>query len=77
MRAENAESARRAAQRAEAQRINPPSPPRPATRAGPLCPVCGSPMAARLAKKGRRKGQHFWGCTRYPRCRGTKPMGGR
>lgn len=37
----------------------------------PDCPQCGSPMVRRVAKKGAHAGQSFWGCTNYPRCRGT------
>ncbi|MRR50334.1 MAG: hypothetical protein EG825_05380 [Rhodocyclaceae bacterium] len=38
----------------------------------PGCPACGSPMVKRIAKKGANGGEPFWGCTQYPRCRGTK-----
>ena len=34
------------------------------------CPRCGSKMARRTARKGRFKGHDFWGCIRYPACRG-------
>jgi restriction system protein len=37
------------------------------------CPVCQSPMVLRTAKRGQNAGQSFWGCTRYPKCRGTRP----
>lgn len=40
----------------------------------PNCPLCGSPMALRTAKKGPRPGSQFWGCVKYPACRGTKPV---
>lgn len=36
-----------------------------------ICPVCGSAMVKRTAKKGATAGQQFWGCSRYPGCRGT------
>jgi ssDNA-binding Zn-finger/Zn-ribbon topoisomerase 1 len=36
----------------------------------PQCPVCGSPTAVRKARRGSHAGEHFWGCTRYPSCRG-------
>lgn len=39
----------------------------------PLCPLCGSPMVLRLARKGKGAGQSFWGCSRYPACKGTRP----
>ena len=34
------------------------------------CPKCGSKMLERVAKKGRYAGNHFYGCTRYPKCNG-------
>lgn len=43
--------------------------------ATPECPVCGSEMAKRIAKRGSLAGQAFWGCTRYPGCRGTRQLG--
>jgi restriction system protein len=39
----------------------------------PACPVCGSRMVRRTAKKGANAGNAFWGCERYPGCRGTRP----
>lgn len=38
----------------------------------PSCPQCGSSMRRRTARKGHRAGNQFWGCTRYPTCRGTR-----
>jgi len=40
------------------------------TSAPPACPLCRSPMIMREAKKGQHAGQSFWGCSRYPSCRG-------
>lgn len=37
-----------------------------------LCPVCGSMMVQRTAKKGAQAGSPFWGCSTYPKCRGTR-----
>lgn len=37
------------------------------------CPVCSSNMVLRLASKGSNKGNQFYGCSRFPRCRGTRP----
>jgi predicted RNA-binding Zn-ribbon protein involved in translation (DUF1610 family) len=37
------------------------------------CPVCGSQMVRRTARRGRRIGRRFWGCSRYPTCVGTRP----
>lgn len=39
----------------------------------PACPKCGSEMIIRRARKGDTAGSDFWGCTNYPRCRGTRP----
>lgn len=36
----------------------------------PSCPQCSSPMTLRTAKKGIHAGRQFWGCQRYPQCRG-------
>lgn len=38
----------------------------------PMCPVCQSPMKLRTAKKGGHAGAQFWGCSRFPACRGTR-----
>lgn len=35
----------------------------------PDCPQCGSDMVRR---NNRRNGAQFWGCTRFPACRGTR-----
>ncbi len=52
-----------------------PSCPRPATQSAPgrvVCPRCGATMVRRMARRGRRSGRMFWGCSRYPTCRGTR-----
>ena len=36
----------------------------------PRCPKCGSEMILRTAKRGDKQGGKFWGCSRYPDCRG-------
>jgi len=36
------------------------------------CPRCGSSMVKRLARRGRNSGNYFWGCSRYPKCKGTR-----
>jgi hypothetical protein len=36
--------------------------------AEPNCPKCGSPLVARIAKKGKYQGQRFWGCSQFPNC---------
>jgi len=46
--------------------------PRPATTRSiiPDCPSCGAPMVKRT---NRRSHEAFWGCPKYPNCRGTRP----
>lgn len=51
--------------------------PIPTAAMEPLCPVCGSAMVKRTARKGDNAGGQFWGCSKYePRggCRGTRPL---
>ncbi len=38
----------------------------------PACPWCGSPMVLRCAKQGPNVGNTFWGCPKYPECRGIR-----
>ena len=38
----------------------------------PNCPRCGSQMIRRTARRGRNRGNQFWGCSRFPKCRGTR-----
>ena len=40
----------------------------------PACPTCGGIMAVRTTKKGPRAGAQFWGCAKFPACKGTKPL---
>lgn len=42
---------------------------------GPACPICGKPMLQRIARKGPKANQPFWGCSGYPDCKGTLPAG--
>ncbi len=35
----------------------------------PVCKKCGITMVLRQAKRGERKGQKFYGCPNYPRCK--------
>ena len=42
------------------------------TQTEPTCPVCASAMVMRTAKKGAKAGSQFWGCQKYPGCRGTR-----
>lgn len=46
----------------------------PGEPSAPACPQCGSLMALRTAKAGKPPGSQFWGCTRYPECKGTQPV---
>jgi restriction system protein len=51
-----------------------PTPPLPVAkvgRAGVRCEQCGSELVIR---QNRSTGQPFYGCSRYPRCRFTRPM---
>lgn len=36
----------------------------------PRCPKCGSKMTLRTARQGKYSGRQFWGCLRYPNCKG-------
>lgn len=35
------------------------------------CPKCGSELILRVAKQGQHKGNEFYGCSNYPKCRHT------
>ena len=37
-----------------------------------VCPQCGSGMVLRTAKTGAHAGKQFWGCERFPDCRGIR-----
>lgn len=41
-----------------------------AVNESPRCPKCGSEMILRTAKSGANAGNKFWGCSKYPNCRG-------
>ena len=48
----------------------------PSTDARPdkkLCPKCGSDMVLRKANQGKHAGRKFWGCSRFPQCKGLRP----
>jgi len=36
------------------------------------CPVCKSVMIKRTAKQGKNAGHQFWGCSKFPACKGTR-----
>jgi hypothetical protein len=52
--------------RALPQTLDPPTP--------PLCPKCGVPMVQRIAANGTRRGEGFWGCVNFPRCREIRAL---
>lgn len=39
------------------------------------CPQCGSTMVKRVARKGANAGSEFWGCSKFPSCRGVRQLG--
>jgi restriction system protein len=41
----------------------------------PLCPICSQKMIKRTAKKGKNAGNTFWGCSKFPGCRGVVSTG--
>jgi restriction system protein len=43
----------------------------PVSNQEPACPVCSAAMVKRLAKRGANAGNAFWGCSKYPGCKGT------
>lgn len=49
-----------------------PGPYKQSTISSPNCPLCGSTMVKRTARKGANAGNAFWGCSTYPGCRGTR-----
>lgn len=52
--------------------VSTPVPPRVTATPGiPTCPRCGARMVRRTARRGRNAGRQFWGCSRYPSCKGT------
>jgi len=38
----------------------------------PLCPQCGADMVRRVARRGANAGGAFWGCSKFPACRGMR-----
>ena len=40
------------------------------TQPAPACPKCGAIMVTRTARQGANAGNTFWGCPKYPACRG-------
>lgn len=59
---------RPAPQPPRAPNVTTPTPPHGIPTSGtPTCPRCSAPMRKRSGRYGQ-----FWGCSRYPRCRGTR-----
>lgn len=50
------------------------SPSEPTAVSSVICPKCGSNMVLRKAAKGPNQGKDFWGCERFPSCRGTREV---
>jgi restriction system protein len=44
-----------------------------APRVAPRCPKCQAEMVLRTARTGQNAGSQFWGCARFPGCRGSRP----
>ena len=40
----------------------------------PKCPECHGQMVRHTARRGPNAGNDFWGCARYPDCKGTRPV---
>ena len=40
----------------------------------PSCPICQHPMVLRRARRGQNAGRQFWGCSKYPSCRGVRDL---
>lgn len=56
------------------QKVNTTSRPAPANFRSfnsPSCPLCSNEMVRRGAKRGTNVGNTFWGCAKYPACKGT------
>jgi len=52
--------------------VTEPKPQRRKRRTLTKCPKCKSSMVLRTAQQGRNTGGKFWGCSRYPLCKGTR-----
>ena len=49
--------------------------PQTKTAIEPTCPQCGSSMVKRTAHTGGNVGGEFWGCSKFPTCRGVRQLG--
>lgn len=46
----------------------------PAGTVPPACPKCGGSMVMRVARQGSNAGNEFWGCPKFPACRGIRSL---
>ena len=46
------------------------------TTSAPACPRCAEQMTLRVARAGTNVGKSFWGCVKFPDCRGTREAAG-
>jgi restriction system protein len=46
----------------------------PAGTISPACPKCGGDMVKRVARQGSNAGNEFWGCSKFPACRGIRAL---
>lgn len=58
--------------RTEKPSPKPVTPPKETWDAAGLCLLCGSRMIRRVASRGKHKGNPFYGCANYPRCKGIR-----
>jgi hypothetical protein len=62
-------------EKADVNRVEPAASPvidvKTASLDGPACPACGAAMFQRF---NRQTSLMFWGCTDYPRCKGTRAV---
>ena len=45
-----------------------------ASDGAPACPICGSAMIRRVARRGTNAGNAVWGSAAFPRCKGSLPI---
>lgn len=46
----------------------------PTEMVSPACPKCGGGMVKRVARQGSNAGNEFWGCSKFPACRGIRAI---
>jgi four helix bundle suffix protein len=44
------------------------------TTVSPPCPICTAKMKIRTARNGTNAGRDFWGCSKFPECKGTRAV---